>query len=194
MDPTPHKSHAKASIARLESPERAQWLDPEKTLSALEIKPGMVLADLGCGPGVIAIPEARRVGPGGRVYAVDIAQEMLDRVKEKAAAGGIDNLIPVFSEESRVPLTDGVADLVLLVNVLHEAEDFPGLLKECRRLLGPRGRLAAVDWRKEPTEKGPPVEERLASEQVVEAAKDAGLSLSGTFEPGPYSYGLIFTV
>lgn len=188
----PHKFQPK-DMARLESPERAQWLDPKKTLDALGVGPGTVLADVGCGPGVVAIPAAERVGPGGQVYAVDISQEMLDRVKEKAAAGGIDNLTPILSEESRVSLPDGAVDLVLLVNVLHETENVLGLLRECRRILGPRGRLAAVDWRKESTEKGPPVEDRLASGQVIEAAKAAGLSFSGTFEPGPYSYGLVFT-
>lgn len=101
---------------------------------------------------------------------------------------------PVLSSESRVPLPDGIAGAVLLSNVLHESDDIRGILAEGRRILAAGGRLAVLEWRKERTEKGPPVEERLPPDQVVETANSVGLGLSETFEPGLYNYGLVFSI
>ena len=56
---------------RSDDPERRQWQDPEKILPSLGVAPGMVFIDVGCGDGYFALPAARRVGPQGKVYAVD---------------------------------------------------------------------------------------------------------------------------
>jgi len=169
-----------AHMARLESDERRRRQPPERLLAAIGAVPGTRLADVGCGPGFYAIPAARLTGPTGRVYAMDLQPAMLARVRERAAAEGLGNLDALASEESRLPLPDGAADVVLVANVLHECADPPAFLREVRRILAPGGRAAIVEWRKEPMDLGPPLEERMGEDEVRSALRSAGFE-----EPAP---------
>ncbi len=187
-----HKFDPK-QMHRLEDPERRRWMPPEQALAGLELGSGQVLADIGCGPGYFTVPAARMVGAAGRVYAIDISLDMLMRIGQQKFNEGLSQVETVLSKETNIPLADGVADAVLLSNVLHEAEDPAALLAEALRLTRPGGRLLVVDWRKEPTPMGPPVEERLEPEQVVELAERVGWRPAGDWEIGPYHWGLRFT-
>src|SRR5216683_2608985 len=71
-------------MARLERPERVAGLKIDYIISKLEVKPGQVVADIGAGPGVISLPLAKAVSPGGKVYAVEIDQAFLDHIEKKA--------------------------------------------------------------------------------------------------------------
>ncbi len=175
---------------KLERPERLEWQPPEAVLSALGLQPGETLVDVGCGPGYFAIPAAKLVGATGRVYAVDISLEMLMRLGQRLYAEGLANVQPVLSRETNIPLPDGCADAALLANVLHEAEDRVALLAEVRRLVRPGGRLLVVDWVREPTPHGPPLEERLDPAEVEKEAGTAGWTVEGTASVGPYHWAL----
>lgn len=175
---------------RLVSPERYRWQNPEEVLDALGLAPGMVLADVGAGPGFYTLPAAARVGPGGKVYALDIEPKMLERLSARAAAEGVTNVEAVVSQEDRLPLPDGAVDAVLAANVLHEVPARAKLLREIARVLRPGGALAVVEWRKEEMEKGPPFAERLTYRQVARALRGAGFHAIERFEVGPYHYGM----
>lgn len=181
-----------AHMARLESPERRRFLDPDRILEAIGVRPGAVIADIGCGPGFFSLPAARAAGPEGTVYAIDLAPEMLQRIEERAREEGFDNIVPVQATESGSPVRDGSCDLALAVNVLHETEDRVAFLAEVRRILRDGGALAIVEWKKELTEKGPPVDDRVSSGDVAESAGAAGFEEFTVFDAGPYSYGLVF--
>src|SRR5437870_5773199 len=71
-------------IARMERPERVASLKIDYIISKLDLKPGMTVADLGAGPGVISLPMAAAVAPGGKVYAVDIDQTFIDHIAMRA--------------------------------------------------------------------------------------------------------------
>jgi ubiquinone/menaquinone biosynthesis C-methylase UbiE len=181
-------------MARLESEERRQRQPPEALLEAIGVTPGLRLADVGCGPGFYALPAARLVGPSGSVHALDVQEPMLTRVRERVAAEGLGNVHPALSQESQLPLQDGAVDLVLVANVLHEAADRVAFLREVRRVLAPGGRVTIVEWRRESTGMGPPLEERMSEEEVRSALREAGFA-----EPeglasevtGPTHYGLV---
>ena len=179
-------NHAKMLL----NPERRRWQDPESILNAVGATSGMTLADVGAGPGFFTLPAARRVGPTGKVYALDVEPGMIERVKERADSEGITNVEALVSQEDRLPLPDGAVDAALLVNVLHEALNPPRLLQEIVRVLRPAGVLAVVEWKKEPQEWGPPYQDRLAPESVEEALRRAGFHTVEPFEVGPNHYGL----
>jgi ubiquinone/menaquinone biosynthesis C-methylase UbiE len=178
-------------MARLESPERRRFLDPDRILEAIGVRPGAIIADISCGPGFFSMPAARAVGPEGTIYAIDLAPEMLQRVEERAREEGFGNVVPVQASESGSPVKDGSCDLALAVNVLHETEDRVAFLVEARRILRDGGALAVVEWKKEPTEKGPPVDERVSSGEIAAWAKAAGFDRFSVFEAGPYSNGML---
>lgn len=187
----PHKFDP-GNMEKLERLDRRQWQSPETVLQSLGLKEGEVLLDVGCGPGYFTIPAARVVGAAGRVYAIDISLEMLMRVGQHVFAEGLANVTPVVSKETNIPLPDGCADTALLVNVLHEAEDPQALLAEIRRLTRPGGRLLILDWRREPTPVGPPVEERIDPAGVEDMAAGAGWCNGAPAEGGLYHWGLLF--
>jgi ubiquinone/menaquinone biosynthesis C-methylase UbiE len=188
-----HKFHP-GNMARLESEERRRRQPPERLLAAIGVSAGMRVADVGCGPGFYTLPLSHAVGPSGTVHALDLEEAMLARVRERAAAEGLANVVAARSEESRLPLGDGSVDLVLLANVLHEAADRVAFLREARRVLAPGGRLAVVEWRRADTGMGPPLEERLAEEDVRAALRAAGFEEASPLEPGavgPTHYGMV---
>ncbi|WP_297058852.1 methyltransferase domain-containing protein [Thermosulfurimonas sp.] len=171
---------------KLESPERRRHLPPERVLELLELKPGETLLDLGCGTGYFALPAAQRVGPSGRVFAVDVEEEMLAEVRKKAS--GIPQIELIRSETYRVPLPQAVAEAALLAFVLHEVEDPVRLLGEVRRLLKPGGRLLVLEWQKKETPMGPPVSERLTEEETRAFLKEAGFAALETSPFGDWFY------
>lgn len=186
----PHGGHKfdPAHRAHLDAPERREYLDPERILDAFAVGPGLRLADVGAGTGFFALPAARRVGPSGRVYAVEQAEAMIEdlRARAPAAAG---NLEVVPSAEDRIPLPDRSVDVAFLACVLHEL-DGPGTLLECARILTPGGRLAVVDWMKKDQDIGPPREHRLSESEATAVLRAAGFRVERTFPAGPHHYGL----
>jgi ubiquinone/menaquinone biosynthesis C-methylase UbiE len=173
----------------LDSAERRSYLDPTRIFRGFGLKPGNRVADIGSGTGFFAIPAARIVGPEGRVYAVDLAPEMLEDLQAKLAQEPVPNLEVVRSTEDRIPLGDDSVDFAFLACVLHEL-DGPGTLLECRRILTPTGRLGVVDWRKEDMAFGPPKAHRLNEDEARSILRDAGFKPIKTFEAGRYHYGI----
>jgi ubiquinone/menaquinone biosynthesis C-methylase UbiE len=185
-----HKFDPK-QVHKLDNPERLKTLPPEDTLDLLGISEMMTVVDLGAGSCYFSLPTARRVGPQGKVYAVDIHRELLDLCVERASEQGVGNIEVVLAEETSVPLPSGVADAVLVVNVLHELEDSRASLAEMARLLNPQGRLLVVDWKKEEMEMGPPLHARFSPEEAGELLAEGGFDVVRQVEPGPLHYGLV---
>lgn len=171
---------------KLESPERRRHLPPERVLELLDLKPGETLLDLGCGTGYFALPAAERVGPSGRVLAVDVEEEMLAEVQKKAS--GLTQIELVRSETYRVPLPEAVAEAALLAFVLHEVEDPVRLLREVRRLLKPGGRVLVLEWQKKETPMGPPVSERLTEDETRAFLERAGFTALDISPLGEWFY------
>lgn len=149
---------------RLERPERHQLLKPLATLQRFGVRTGMTVADLGAGTGFFARSAAELVGTTGRVYAVDMAPDMLAFMK---SAGIPPQVHPVLSEEYRVPLPAGIADVVFIAFTVHETPDVPRFLAEAARLTAPGGRIVILEWKKQQEELGPEMEERLAEEELL---------------------------
>ncbi len=175
----------------LDSPDRTQFLNPDSILDRIGLERKMVLADLGCGTGFFTIPASLRVK---KVYALDVQREMLDILQAKIKKQKIANVEPILSEESSIPLPDGSVDALLMANVFHELEDRSAILEEGKRILSSRGKLAIVDWKKIEMDFGPPLEERLAEEEIISICKDSGFEFAERADAGPYNYLLVFGV
>lgn len=159
---------------RLLSPERRRWQDPEEILDWLGPREGETIIDLGCGPGFMSLPAARRVGPAGRVLALDVSRVMLRRVAAEALSAGLQNVLPVRVGGVRLPFESPVADHALIVNVLHELPRPEATLKSLFSSLRPGGRLLVVEWRDDQSEPGPPAGGRISSERILSVAAEGG--------------------
>ncbi len=133
----------------LERPEREHEEAPDQVIAELELTAGAVVADVGAGTGYFTWRLARAVGPEGRVYAVDIQPEMLERLEARMRTQGVSNVVRVLGAERDPRLPPGQLDLVLLVDVYHEFAWPHEMLEAICRALKPGGRVAFVEYRAE---------------------------------------------
>jgi SAM-dependent methyltransferase len=140
------------AAAWLERPEREEEEQTAALLEHLPIKPGAVVADIGAGTGYFSRRLAQRVGPKGRVLAVDIQPEMLDLLTNRMASLGITNVVPVLGSASDPHLPASSVDMVLMVDVYHEF-DFPyEMMTAICSALKPGGTVVFVEFRAEDPE------------------------------------------
>jgi SAM-dependent methyltransferase len=133
----------------LERPEREKEEQPAKLLNALKLKKDHVIADVGAGSGYFTFRIAKRLGPKGKVLAVDIQPEMLDIIRKRMKESAITNVEPIRGEEADPKLPANSVDLILLVDVYHEFA-YPYEMTEAMvKALRPGGRLVFVEYRLE---------------------------------------------
>ena len=154
-------------LAKLNDPKRLKYLNPDLIWEKAGIKNPSVLIDIGAGTGFFSLLFSMKMKKG-KVYACDISDEMLSWMGENLSPKSKGRVIPVKMEESSVPLPDEMADLVYMINLHHELEQPQRILGEARRLLMGRGKLLIIDWKKERTPEGPPLEIRV-TEEVIES-------------------------
>ena len=104
----------------LERSEREKEEEPAKLLKALDLKPGMTVADVGAGTGFHAFRMAPLVGPKGKVLAVDVQPEMVALIEARAKKEKVENVVAVKCTEADPKLPAGEVDLIILVDVYHE--------------------------------------------------------------------------
>jgi protein-L-isoaspartate O-methyltransferase len=131
----------------LERPERTQEERPDLVLAALDLKPGMRVADIGAGSGYYSSRMAERVGSEGTVYAVDVQPEMLDILRLQMKLERVTNVTPVLGSETDPRLPAGALDLAIMVDVYHEFEYPYEMLAAIVKALKPGGRVVFVEFR-----------------------------------------------
>ena len=131
----------------LERSERAQEERPDLLLNALELKPGMNVADIGAGTGYYAWRIGQRLVPGGTVYAVDVQPEMISRLELQMSRRGATNVKAILGTPADPRLPEAALDLAVMVDVYHEFEYPYEMLAAIVRALKPGGRLAFVEYR-----------------------------------------------
>src|SRR5262249_5924314 len=104
----------------LDRPEREREEEPAKLMEALKVQPGDAVADIGAGSGYFTFRLSDKVGPKGKVYAVEIQQEMLDIIARKMKGRDVKNIELVLGKEDDPKLPAGAVDLILMVDVYHE--------------------------------------------------------------------------
>ncbi len=133
----------------LERPERKREEKPNRLVSALDLRPGQVVADIGVGTGYFAHRMARRVGETGTVYGVDIQPQMLELLEKNLQARGLTNVTPVLGSETDPRLPSSSVDLALMVDVYHEFSHPYEMIQAIVGALKPAGRLVFVEYRGE---------------------------------------------
>jgi precorrin-6B methylase 2 len=176
----------------LDRPEREAEELPEVVIEAMGLHAGEVVADLGAGSGYFTFRLAVKVGKTGKVLAVDIQDEMLATIRQRAAALGVTNVEEVKDTETdpRLPLHS--IDCVLLVDVYHELAYPFEVMTRVREALRPGGRVVFVEYRKEDTHVRIKEVHKMSVEQLTKEMNAVGLDRAQTVESLPSQHIVIF--
>ena len=196
--PTHHRGR---EIAQTMHSTGAPWLvresrqreeDCRMLLEALAVEPGQTVCDMGCGNGFYTLELARRVGPRGLVYAVDIQPEMLRMLAERAAAAGLDNIRPLLGTPIDPRLPAGAVDMVLCVDVYHEFSHPEEMLARIRASLKPDGRLVLAEFRGE--DPAVPIKplHKMTKRQLRAELEPAGFAVDREFDRLPWQHLVFF--
>jgi ubiquinone/menaquinone biosynthesis C-methylase UbiE len=173
--------------------DRDAWQKPAEVIAALELKPGEVVADIGAGSGYFTFPLAKAVGPTGRVHAVEVDTKLVERLAESARSGGAANVTPVLARPHDPGLPPGSVDRFFLSNVWHHIDDQASYLAAMKRALKPGGQIVMIDFHKRDLPVGPPVQRKIAREDLIERMAAAGVSVAAEHTFLPYQYFIVFT-
>lgn len=173
-----------------------ELLDALNILRKAGLEEGMKVGDFGSGrQGYFTLQAAKLVGRNGIVYAVDILKEALANIESLAKDDGIYNIKTVCSNIEKLgatPINNEALDFGFIINVLFQVENRPALIKEAGRTLKSGARMLVIDWYKTKAPFGPTLEMRVSTDEIVSAAREAGLKLIKDFDAGKYHFGLIF--
>ena len=166
-------------VKLLEGAERVERMQVPRVVEALQLKPGMKVADLGSGSGLFTRPIAKAISPGGVVYAVDIDPALLKIVARSARDAGLTNVEAVVAapEDPRLPQP---VDLIFICDTLHHISGQRAYMKTLRKHVRSGGAVAVIDFSEEWPEGHEPM--RYTLQQLDGWMNDAGFSRTASFD------------
>jgi precorrin-6B methylase 2 len=167
-------------VATLENENREIYAQRVLLAAIVGPKPGAVVADVGAGSGFMAEEFARRVGPSGKVYAVDINAKILELIAQRAAKDGLQNIQTVLTREDSVDLPSNSVDLVFVCDTYHHFEYPKQSLAGIYHALRPGGELVVVEFKREPGHSPAWILEHVSKGQleVIKEIEAAGFVLT----------------
>ncbi len=178
----------------LERPEREDEEAPSKALDALELKPGMVVADIGAGSGYYSARIAKRVGPSGRVYATDIQPGMIELLDRRITSENLSNITTVLGGMDDPRLPPAAIDLAIMVDVYHELQQPQVFLQRLKGAFKPNGRLVLLEFRKEDP-KVPILEvHKMSVAEVTQEMEAEGFVLDKVIDVLPWQHIIVLRV
>jgi ubiquinone/menaquinone biosynthesis C-methylase UbiE len=127
-------------VGTFEGESREIFTARDKVVAACDLKPGMIVADMGAGTGLFTRLFAKAVGPDGQVYAVDIAPKFLEHIQKTAREAGLKNVTPVLCNQDSADLPPNSVDLIFVCDTYHHFEFPQRTLASLHRALKPGGR------------------------------------------------------
>jgi ubiquinone/menaquinone biosynthesis C-methylase UbiE len=189
-----HRLHndPKAYIGALEDPQRDAYQKPHEVVHALGLKPGDIIADIGAGSGYFTFHLARHVGDKGKVYAVDVSPEMILHVNRRIREFKMNNVVSVLADSDDPLLPDQSVNRFFICDVWHHIENPTKYLSLMKKILKPGGEVVIIDFHKKEFPVGPPMNMKIAREDVIKRLESNGYRLTKEHTFLPYQYFLVF--
>lgn len=164
-------------------------IDQERVINALNIKPGQIILDAGCGNGYMSIVFAKRVSPSGKVYAFDNDTHFINILKTETQGTNLEAMDVDITQP--LPIDQTSVDLVFISTVIHgfSSQQLQDFLNEAKRILTPDGILAVVEIEKKEMSFGPPMNIRFSPEELKEIVPMTPLN---TVQVGKHFYMQVF--
>lgn len=170
-------------LQKLNNPQRLKDIPPKYIRSKLHVENPDVMVEIGAGTGFFCIALHGQYHPS-KIYACDLSETMLQWIGDNVVPK-YPNIVPLKTREHEVPLDDGIADLVFMINLHHELENPTLTVKEAYRLLKPGGEIFIVDWKKKDMPEGPPVKIRCLQEEVSGQLTHSGFAGVSVYDELP---------
>jgi SAM-dependent methyltransferase len=167
---------------------------PERLIDALEIPRGATVADLGSGTGYFTWRLAEKVGPGGKVFAVDVQQQMLDRTKTAVTTHKLENVDYVLATDTDPRLPERALDLVFIAYAYHEFSDPEAIMAAVKRSLKPGGRVVVLEYAKESNIAPASPLHKMSFEEIRREIEPMGFTIDRLLDFLPVQHGVIFTI
>ncbi|MCE9541372.1 methyltransferase domain-containing protein [Candidatus Kaiserbacteria bacterium] len=175
--------------------QTAGFAHPATNAAAFGVSRGMVVADFGAGSGAYVLEIAKILHGEGHVYAIDIQQDLLKRIRNDAHKRGYTNVEIVWGDLEKPgasKIADAHADLVLISNLLFQLDEKEPPFFEAYRILKPGGRLVVIDWSESFGGLGPVKKAVVKKETARAIAEASGFGFVHEFAAGAHHYGLVF--
>ncbi len=191
------KAWARGYTDLLERSSREEVQKSPEILKTLAFRPGERVADIGAGTGYFTFPVAQSVGPTGRVFALDIAPEMLEYLDLRVKARNVENITlrKVTSDDPQ--LAPSSVDTILMIDTIHYVKDRAAYARKLVPALAPGGRLVIIDYIPKPMSErpwGPPPEQQFSREQLDKEMAAAGFTVSAAYDFLPEQFFVIYRV
>jgi ubiquinone/menaquinone biosynthesis C-methylase UbiE len=155
---------SKERIKKFESKKRLKELNPYETLLEIGLEKDHVFCDIGAGTGIFSFAASGITS--NHIYAVEIADEMIELLMKRKSEGGVDQLEVIKSSDPSLSIKENSVDRVLLSTVFHELEEPSEMLGSIKKIMKSNGLLAIIEFHKEETPMGPPVNHRISKSEL----------------------------
>lgn len=189
-----HRVHRdpKAYISMLEDPQRDAYQKPHEVLTALGIKQGEMIADIGAGSGYFTFRLAHHAGENGKVYAVDVNPDMILHLNRRIRELKARNVVSILAAADDPLLPAHSVDRFFFCDSWHHIRAQTKYLSLVRKMLKPGGEVIMIDFHKRKQPVGPPLPMRIAREDLLQQMESHGFRLKQEHTFLPYQYFLIF--
>lgn len=189
-----HRVHRdpKAYISMLEDPQRDAYQKPHEVLTALGIKQGEMIADIGAGSGYFTFRLAHHAGENGKVYAVDVNPDMILHLNRRIRELKARNVVSILAAADDPLLSDHSVNRFFFCDSWHHIRAQTKYLSLVRKMLKPGGEVIMIDFHKRKQPVGPPLPMRIAREDLLQQMESNGFHLKQEHTFLPYQYFLVF--
>jgi ubiquinone/menaquinone biosynthesis C-methylase UbiE len=189
-----HRVHRdpKAYISMLEDPQRDAYQKPHEVLTALGIKQGEMIADIGAGSGYFTFRLAHHAGENGKVYAVDVNPDMILHLNRRIRELKARNVVSILAAADDPLLSAHSVDRFFFCDSWHHIRAQTKYLSLVRKMLKPGGEVIMIDFHKRKQPVGPPLPMRIAREDLLQQMESHGFQLKQEHTFLPYQYFLVF--
>jgi FkbM family methyltransferase len=169
--------------------------NPEQNVLKLGLREGMKVADFGAGTGLYSLAVSKKVGPDGKVYAIEVQKDLVKKLESEIKHWQVSNIECVWGDiekKNGTKIGDETMDAVIISNVLFQAEDKLGLIDEAKRILKKDGKVLLIDWQDSFGGMGPTKAHIVDELKAKDLFSSRGFKFLEKIVVSEHHYGIIF--
>ena len=179
-------------LGALEDPKRDAYQKPQEVMGALGLKAGEVIADIGAGSGYFTFRLTHHVGDRGKVYAVDVSPDMIRHINRRIRELKATNVVSILADPDDPLLPHASVNRFFFSDSWHHIDNQTKYLSLIKKMLKASGEMVMIDFHKKELPVGPPIQMKIAREDLIKQIGTNGFRLTKEHTFLPYQYFLVF--